>query len=81
MAERRLLSPADLDFGAAAAADAEFDLRKAREGLERRLIRRSLSRHRGRLTRAAAELGVSRPTLYELIEKLGIERPATEPDG
>jgi hypothetical protein len=32
----------------------------------------------GNLSRAAAQLGVSRPTLYELIEKLGIQK---EEDG
>jgi two-component system NtrC family response regulator len=33
-----------------------------------------MTRHRGRISAAAQELGVSRPTLYELMQKLGIER-------
>ncbi|NIN00660.1 MAG: AAA family ATPase, partial [candidate division Zixibacteria bacterium] len=46
----------------------------AREALESDLIQRSLSRNKGNITRAAAQLGISRPTLYELMEKLGIEK-------
>jgi len=33
-----------------------------------------LRKHSGKITIAAAELGISRPTLYELMEKLGIAR-------
>jgi DNA-binding NtrC family response regulator len=36
-----------------------------------------LKRHLGRISSAAVELGISRPTLYELMEKLGINRHAT----
>ena len=43
-------------------------------GLERETIRSALRRNRGNIARTAAELGVSRPTLYGLLEKLGIER-------
>jgi two-component system, NtrC family, response regulator len=43
--------------------------------VERELIQEALKRHAGKITAAAVELGISRPTLYELMEKLGIERP------
>jgi len=33
-----------------------------------------LKRHGGRISSAAADLGISRPTLYELMDKLGIDR-------
>jgi two-component system, NtrC family, response regulator len=49
-------------------------LREARENVERDLVRDALRRHRGKITAAALELGISRPTLYELMEKLGLER-------
>jgi two-component system NtrC family response regulator len=49
-------------------------LREAREALEKELIQRVLARHKGNVTRTAAELGVSRPTLHELISKYAIER-------
>ena len=31
-----------------------------------------MRRHSGKIAAAAVELGVSRPTLYELMEKLGV---------
>jgi two-component system, NtrC family, response regulator len=50
-------------------------LREARENLERDLIRQSLRKHGGKISAAATDLGISRPTLYEMMEKLGIQRP------
>lgn len=47
-------------------------LRKAREHVERELIEQALKRNSGKITSAAVDLGISRPTLYELMEKLGI---------
>ena len=49
-------------------------LRQAREHVEREMIEQSLKRHSGKITSAAADLGISRPTLYELMEKLGISK-------
>ena len=53
-------------------------LREAREALERDLVRRALNLHAGNISAAAQELGISRPTLYELIEKLHVKRPEGE---
>jgi len=33
-----------------------------------------LAKHNENITRASEDLGISRPTLYELMEKLGIAR-------
>jgi two-component system NtrC family response regulator len=49
-------------------------LKEAREGAERQIVQDALRRHHGKITSAALELGISRPTLYELMEKLGIAR-------
>jgi len=38
------------------------------------VVEQALKRNSGRITSAAAELGISRPTLYELMEKLGIAK-------
>ena len=51
-----------------------LSLKEAREALERDLVTKALARNNDNITRAAEELGVSRPTLYELMEKLGIGR-------
>ena len=50
------------------------NLKEARESLEREMVQGALRKHGGKVTSAALELGVSRPTLYELMEKLGIVR-------
>ena len=75
MSDGRKISPGDLEL---TTGDAErfktVSLREAREELERELILRTLAKHNGNMTRTAAELSVSRPTLYELMDKLGIRK-------
>ncbi len=68
------LTPGDLDLASPFAKYVGQGLREAREALEKELIQRVLARHNGNVTRTAAELGVSRPTLHELISKYAIER-------
>jgi DNA-binding NtrC family response regulator len=46
----------------------------ARESLEKGLLAKALARNSGNLTKAATELGISRPTLYDLMEKFGIPK-------
>ena len=38
------------------------------------MVLRVLTKHNDNITRASEDLGISRPTLYELMEKLGIAR-------
>ncbi len=47
-------------------------LREAREVLERKVIIRALRENGGNISRTAKVLGISRPTLYELISKYGL---------
>mgnify|MGYP000552973493 FL=1 len=49
-------------------------LKEARETLERELVSQALERCDGNISAAAKELGVSRPTFYELMNKLGISK-------
>ncbi len=74
MAEQRRVSLQDLGLTSSYARYESMTLREAREAVERELVEAALSRSDGNMSRAAEELGISRPTLYELIEKLGIER-------
>jgi two-component system NtrC family response regulator len=64
----------ELERGQGVASSSAPTLRQARENVERELIRQALKRNSGRITSAAAELGISRPTLYELMEKLQITK-------
>lgn len=77
MADGRHVSLADLDLASSAVASGVKGggLKEAREQLEREMIERSLVRNKGKMSGVAEELGISRPTLYELTEKLGIARP------
>ncbi|MBE0656225.1 MAG: PEP-CTERM-box response regulator transcription factor [Bryobacteraceae bacterium] len=74
MADGRRVTAKNLELADALSALPAQTLKEARESLEREMVRDALRRHRGKITSAAAELGVSRPTLYELVEKLGIDR-------
>ena len=65
----------DLELVAGRGAAVGSTLREARENLERDMIRAALRKHGGKMSATATELGISRPTLYELIEKLGLQRP------
>ncbi len=50
-----------------------FNLRTIRENAERIAITRVLSRANGNLSKAAELLGVSRPTLYDLMDRFGLK--------
>ncbi|MEI6083191.1 MAG: PEP-CTERM-box response regulator transcription factor [Verrucomicrobiota bacterium] len=73
MAEGKRLKPHDLELSLSTEA-APQTLKEAREILERDLIQKSLRKNTGKIAPTAIELGVSRPTLYELMDKLGIVR-------
>ena len=50
-----------------------FNLREVREEAERKALLRALNHVNGNIAQGAEILGVSRPTLYDLIKKLNIE--------
>ncbi|TMQ00030.1 MAG: PEP-CTERM-box response regulator transcription factor [Verrucomicrobia bacterium] len=77
MAESRSVTPADLELGDSSEGGFR-SLKEARESVEREMIQQALQRHGGKISRAAEELGISRPTLYELMEKLGLDKPSLE---
>ena len=73
MAEGARVTPADLELDSPVPPEGR-PLRDVRADLERETIQRALDRNKGNVSRTAAQLGVSRPTLYGLMEKLGIAR-------
>jgi two-component system NtrC family response regulator len=74
MADGKRVTARDLELTDTRSDLPTHTLKEARESVEREVIQDALRRHRGKITSAAVELGVSRPTLYELMEKLGIPR-------
>ncbi len=75
LAEGSKLTPKDLDIDSPLSRYSSMGLKEAREATERELIQNALTRYKGNISKAAAELGISRPTLYELMDKLSVQRP------
>ena len=74
MADGNKVTPADLELTSPYSRYHGQGLKQAREALERDMIDNALSRNKGNLTRAASDLGISRPSLYDLMDKLGISK-------
>jgi two-component system NtrC family response regulator len=72
MADGRVIEAADLELDDDAVTEEDLDLRGARLRAEREVLQKALARCNGRLAQAAKLLGVSRPTLYSLMESHGI---------
>jgi two-component system NtrC family response regulator len=61
------------DDEAQAPSDDTLDLRVVRDAAERQAVVRALGRSNGNIAKAAELLGVSRPTLYDLMNRLSIK--------
>lgn len=70
MAEGKAVTAGDLDLPRAADdSKALINLRAAREVADRRVIRQAMSRTENNISSAARILGISRPTLYDLLKQ------------
>jgi two-component system, NtrC family, response regulator len=72
MADGKAVTSADLDLPEAGAFDEEalpINLRAAREVADRKAIRQAMSRTDNNISGAAKLLGISRPTLYDLLKQ------------
>jgi len=72
MAVGKKINPIDLELEVPSPKYESMSLKEAREALEKKLIVKALAQNKGNITKTAAELGVSRPTLYDLMQKAGI---------
>lgn len=68
MADGKSVTAADLDLDATAADALPLNLRSARETADRKAIRQALAQADGNISGASRLLGVSRPTLYDLLK-------------
>ncbi len=74
MADAKLVGAADLDL--TPPGDAEplpINLKAAREATDRRVITRALARAEGNISSTARLLGISRPTLYDLMKSYDLQ--------
>jgi two-component system NtrC family response regulator len=73
MSEANRISAADIGLTANGEGDGTvFNLRQVREEAEKHAVLRVLARVNGNLSKAAELLGVSRPTLYDLMHRFGL---------
>ncbi|TAL86719.1 MAG: PEP-CTERM-box response regulator transcription factor [Rhodanobacter sp.] len=75
MADRKQIGVEELHLGAISGDDV-LDLHEVRAAAEKRAIERAVNQASGNLTRVAGLLGISRPTLYDLLEKYGLKKTA-----
>jgi len=71
MADGSVIRAADLGL-APAAGEEMLNLRQVRDEAEKQAVVRVLGRVNGNLSRAAELLGISRPTLYDLLDRFGM---------
>lgn len=74
MTEGRKLTPADLEMAPSGTGYEGMSLKDARETMEKELVIKALLRNGDNLSKTAMELGISRPTLYDLMEKFGLPK-------
>jgi two-component system NtrC family response regulator len=73
MAEGAFVKADDLDLGDGNADDLQLNLKAAREAADRKAITRAIARTEGNISSAAKLLGVSRPTLYDLMKQYDLQ--------
>ncbi|OQW32181.1 MAG: sigma-54-dependent Fis family transcriptional regulator [Nitrospira sp. SG-bin2] len=76
MAEGKYITPENLELTAAIGHEGdERTIRGSRESREKELVLLAMEKAQGNVSRAAAELGISRPTLYQLLARYGLKKP------
>lgn len=74
MADGRLVGAADLDLAEPGEGEEQaLNLKSAREATDRRMIRHALARSEGNISNTARLLGISRPTLYDLLKQYDLQ--------
>jgi two-component system NtrC family response regulator len=74
MAEHQQIGARDLELGGSSPEElATFNLREIRDRTDRQAIMRALNHVRGKVSLAADLLGISRPTMYDLLRKFDIK--------
>ena len=72
MADGKQVTAADLGIEAGEGTGESFNLREVRQQAESKAIRVALTKCYGNISKAAEMLGITRPTLYDLLSKYGL---------
>ena len=72
MAEGKMLTAMDLGIEVGEKTVGSLNLREVRQSAESKAIRVALTKSYGNISKAAEMLGITRPTLYELLHKYGV---------
>ena len=74
MADGKLVSASDLDLAEPGEDEVNpLNLKSAREATDRKMIRHALARSEGNISNTARLLGISRPTLYDLLKQYDLQ--------
>ncbi len=73
MADGKFITADDLEFGDEDDDVLLLNLKAAREAADRKAIRRAISQTEGNISSAAKLLGISRPTLYDLLKQYDLQ--------
>ncbi len=76
MADGKQVTAADLGIEVGDVEPESLNLREVRQRAESKAIRSALMKNFGNISRAAEQLGVTRPTLYDLLNKYGLSAEA-----
>jgi len=72
MADGKMVTAADLGISADEGEVESLNLREVRQHAESKAIRVALTKNYGNISKAAEMLGITRPTLYDLLNKYGL---------
>jgi len=73
MADGKMITAEDLDLETQEENSLPVNLKSAREQADRRAIRQALARSENNISNTAKLLGISRPTLYDLMKQYGLQ--------
>ena len=78
MAEGSYVTPENLELQTTVSPVDASTLKSSRDHHEKELVRLAMEKAEGNVTRAASYLGVSRPTLYQLLARYGLKKKSAE---
>lgn len=79
MAEGKYIIPENLELKAVGGSEGNgLTIKESRENREKDLVCLAMEKAQGNISRAADELGISRPTLYQLLSRYGLRKQKSE---